>query len=447
MAKRDLEEILLAFFHTDKVFVSRFVADGEISWIKDEYKKLFSVIKDYYSRHGELATMTVVGEKVTKTEDILFYKNLIESAKQLKVNPADYPHLIDKIKERRNKALVDFALRELRTDLDAQKPVDDLNLTLQKTTTEIANLYRGHAYKEASMQESAKECFEQYLIEAENPDLIKGRYTGLGELDRITNGLRAPDFFLIVGESGTGKSIFAMNLAINLWLGSNRIEKFGKDYEFKDDGCNVLYFSIEMDYENMRQRIDSNLAEIDYYRLRDRRLSDSEMTRYKRSSVFQSKYDKQFVVTDIPRGLTIMDIKATYEKLRSYFKPDVIIVDHLGLMRPLESRGADWLEMGDIAADLHEFNRRNDTITIAAVQANRAKAANGKKMHGTNRVGRSEMIPQNASIILEIANREDEETYSDMQVYITKMRNGERGHFTLYKQFSVMRILDEANLM
>lgn len=444
---RDLEEILLAFFYTDKVFLSRFVAEGDISWVRDEYKKLFSVIKDYYTRHGELATMNVVGEKVTKTEDILFYKNLITSAKQLKVERADYPHLIDKLKERRNKLLIDCALKEMRTDLEAQKPVDEVNLILQKANTEVANLYRSHAYREASMQESAKECFQQYIMEAKNPDSIKGHFTGVAELDRITNGLRPPDFFLIVGESGTGKSIFAMNIAINLWLGENKIEQFGKDYKFKDGGCNILYFSIEMDYENMRQRIDSNLAEIDYYRLRDRQLTKSEFERYKRSSVFQSKYDKQFVVTDIPRGLTIADIKATYEKLHAHFKPDVLVVDHLGLMRPTESRGADWLEMGDIAADLHEFNRRHGTITIAAVQANRAKAANGKKMHGTNRIGRSEIIPQNASIILEIANREDEETFSDMPIYITKMRNGERGHFVMYKRFSVMRVVDEGNLM
>jgi replicative DNA helicase len=441
-----LEEILLAFFYTDKIFVSRFAAEKGIDWISTDYRKLISIIKEYYLKHGEVASTNIVAEGVTTQEDALFYKSAIEKAKSLIVERSDFPRLIEKFKERYNKELITRTVTNVKLGLDSGRGLNELNRHLNKTTTKIAELYRGHAYEEGTLKETAVDDFKRYVEEAKNPDVVKGKMTKLVELDRITNGLRPPDLLMVVGESGTGKSIMCMNIAINMWLGSNNVDEFCKDYEFKDDGCNVLYFSIEMDYENMKQRIDSNIAGIDFYGLRDRKLGKEDVMKYKRACVFKARYNKQFFVADIPRGITIMDIKAKYEELCNVFEPDIIVVDHLGLMRPVESKGADWLEQGDIAADLHEFNRRNKRITLTAVQANRAKAQNGKKHHGTNRVGRSEIIPQNASIILEIDHREDEETYSDMPIYITKMRNGEKGRFNLYKQFSIMRVVDEEGI-
>lgn len=443
--KRSLENILLAFFYSEKHFVSRFIAEGNFEWVKEEYRKLFGVIKNYFINHGEVASINVVQEYITNTEDFLYYKSLIEDAKLLKVETSDFPNLMEKFKFRHNKYLINKAMADVQCGIDTKEELVLLNDKIYRLTNELNRLYRVHTYKEGTLKSTARNAYEKYLHEEKNPELIKGKYVGISEIDRITNGLRSPDLFLVVGESGTGKSILCMNMAINLWLGSNNINEYSKDYIFKNDGCNILYFSIEMDYDNMRDRIDCNLAEIDYYRLRDRKLNDEERQKFKQSCIFQSKYGKELFLLDMPRGVTIMDIKAKYEEILNFFTPDVIIVDHLGLMSSVnKGERADWLEMGEVAADLHEFNRRHNKITIAAVQANRP--SKNKYHHSTHRIGRSEMIPQNASIIVQIDNREDEEQYADMPVYITKMRNGEKGRFTLYKKFSIMKVCDTENI-
>jgi len=443
---QDLEKALLAFFYSDKSFVSRFISEGNIDWTNSDYRGLFNIIKKYFIKHGEVATENIIKEESKKKEEALFYVSLITDAKTKKVDPADFPRLMEHFRKRFNVDIVEQMLQKVRLGKEAQRSVELLNEDIYQASNEINKIYRVQTYEEGTMKDTAKSTWEEYLVQEQDPDSIKGKYIGIKEVDQRMNGLRAPDLMLIAGESGTGKSILCMNIAINMWLGQNKIEDFSADYEFKEGGCNILYFSIEMDYENMRQRMDANLADIDFYRLRDRKLFVEEKEKFKKSCIFQSKYGKQFYVTDMPRGITMMDIKAKYEELLPTFTPDVIVVDHMGLMSPVEKRGQDWLEMGDIAADLHEFNRRHNKITLAAVQANRPPK-NGKGSHSTNRIGRSEMIPQNASVILQIENREDEHTYSDMPIHITKMRNGEKGKFELYKRFSVMRVCDQDDVM
>ena len=443
---QDLEKALLAFFYNDKSFVSRFISEGNIDWISGNYKGLFAVIEKYFIKHGEVATTNIVKEEIKKTEESLFFCSLVIDAKSKKVDSADFPRLMEHFRKRYNIDVIEKMLQEVRLGKEANRNVDLLNEDIYKASNEINKIYRVQTYKEGTIKDTAKFNWEDYLVKEQDPDSFKGKFIGIQEVDKRTNGLRSPDFMLIAGESGTGKSILCMNIAINMWLGNNKIEDFDVNYKFKDGGCNILYFSIEMDYENMRQRIDANLADIDFYRLRDGGLFVEEKERFKKSSIFQSKYNKQFYITDMPRGITMMDIKAKYEELLHEFTPDVIVVDHMGLMNPVEKTGQDWLEMGDIAADLHEFNRRHNKITLAAVQANRPPK-NGKASHSTNRIGRSEMIPQNATIIIQIENREDEHTYSDMPIHITKMRNGEKGKFELYKRFSVMRVCDMDDVM
>jgi replicative DNA helicase len=146
----------------------------------------------------------------------------------------------------------------------------------------------------------------------------------------------------------------------------------------------------------------------------------------------------------MPKGATTREIELKYlEICETKFKPDLVIIDYIGIMSPNEPGDSDWLALGKIAADLHEFSRLYEIPTITGSQVNRPKEqAGGKIDYSTNRVARSDMITNNANIIVQIACRDDEYIRTDMPIYIVKMRDGEKGSFTLSKDFGRMKVVD-----
>jgi replicative DNA helicase len=241
-----------------------------------------------------------------------------------------------------------------------------------------------------------------------------------------------------------------MNMALNAWRGSNVIpESLSSPMEdIKDDGANVLYFSIEMPYKPMRRRCDACTAGVPHYGIRDGTLHDAEEQKYRAALRFHKRYSKNFHILDVPRGCTMAMIESKYIDICDLFQPDLIVIDYISLMVPDSEQGSDWLNLGRLAEQMHEFCRTYETRVISPVQLNRPEKGKGKNIFDTpppdqHRVGRSIMLTQNANILLNIETRKDEETRPDMVIRIAKMRDGEKGAFVLHKRLDLMRIYDD----
>ena len=108
---------------------------------------------------------------------------------------------------------------------------------------------------------------------------------------------------------------------------------------------------------------------------------------------------------------------------------------------------ADWQAQGQIAAGLHEFARSFSVPVITGVQVNRPQGKNNSlkdQNYNTTRIARSAQISQNANIVMQIGCRDQEENYMDMPMYLTKMRDGNKGLLTFTKGFDRMRVYDGA---
>lgn len=148
----------------------------------------------------------------------------------------------------------------------------------------------------------------------------------------------------------------------------------------------------------------------------------------------------------MPRGSTVAQLEAKYESVLGIFSPDIIFIDYLQLMAPrLNPTGTDWLDIGRVSEELHEFCRNVKLPVVTAAQ----RKASGRTSSGRKDkkdyldledLGRSKMIGDNANIVALIASREDEHLMEDMEIHIVKNRNGPKGSFVLQKKFDVMSI-------
>jgi replicative DNA helicase len=268
--------------------------------------------------------------------------------------------------------------------------------------------------------------------------------SGFGELDRITNGMHPGELLIVAGPTSSGKSVVMMNMAINAWLGKqNPLQPCPPEDQYIK-GCNVLFFTLEMPKDGLERRIDACTSQVEYNKIRDGRLEGEDREKYFKALKFQSKYAKRFHIVDMARGITVREIELKYLEMKEAhgIEFDLVVVDYMGIMKASVGQDSDWLSLGNITEELHEFARVYKIPVVTASQLNRSRDPN-KQQHSTDRIARSDMIPQNANIILQIGYRGDDEyTKMDMPIYLIKVRDGEKGALTLIKDFAKMRVVD-----
>lgn len=403
-----------------------------------KYKPVLDSLHEYYSRHKIPPSYPVLRALLEKSGDDYDVLEFIQ-AKECAENEVGY--YLDEIKERYNKFLVE-KLTEVATGIEEEgESVRDFNDELKKVVAKTDRLYRRDVFSEGDITDSTRDRINDYRYTAENPDKIKGFLSGYKELDDYTWGVKNSEMLVIGGASSSGKSLLMMNMATNAWLGGNVPSK---GITTHDDGKNVLFISLEMSKKQLEHRVDANVADVGHRSLSRGQLTHEEELRWLKSLEFQDKYQKKFYILDMPRGTTMGEIEAKYETILGEFRPDAVFVDYLQLMKPTTpSVGSDWLDVGKVSEELHEFCRKKNIPVVTAAQRKAAqKRTSGKKVDdvGLEDLGRSKMIGDNAAIVLIIANREDESLREDMELHIVKNRDGARGKVLLKKAFDKSRI-------
>lgn len=253
--------------------------------------------------------------------------------------------------------------------------------------------------------------------------------------------VNSPDHLFLASELmiPTHNSMFLANTATQIWMQKNTLED-----SKVEPGKNVLYFSLEMPFDQCARRTFARLSQISTYALRDAHISKQQAKRLAQVDHFIENYDSEFEIVDIPRGVTVENIEERFlESVTKGHRPDVVVVDYLGLMSAPDIQGDDWLKLGEIAGKLHEFARAQNVVVLTAVQLNRPKGKDPNDIIGLHRIGRSSNIMHHASIGIQIETRPDEDTYADLPYHIIKNRNGERGHHILKKQFKYATLVDQ----
>jgi len=395
-------------------------------------------------------------QRLKMVETAGFADALFKRMSSLPNNETDFPFYMKEFRDRYNLVVARRYIDSISEALSAGAKADELNDMYHKAWNDIASLNRVEVFDEGSLGADMSNMRAEYEAVRKDPHGYRGVTVGLPSLDNLTNGFQPSELIIVAGMEGTGKSLVMMNMGINAWLGTNRVGR-----EILPTGKNVLYFTLEMPRSNrgkfgtagyLNRRILSSVAELPFSSLRKSSLNPTEERKLMDTIDFISEYDKhnKFYVVDIPRGATVEDIEIKFQELREKFPVHLVIVDYMGIMAGSSTgkgEDADWQAQGQIAAGLHEFARSASVPVITGVQVNRPQGKNNSlkdQNYNTTRIARSAQISQNANIVMQIGCRDQEENYVDMPMYLTKMRDGNKGLLTFTKGFDRMRIYDGA---
>lgn len=186
--------------------------------------------------------------------------------------------------------------------------------------------------------------FAQWLEEQDSP----APRTGFSRLDQITGGFLPGAVYTIAGRPGSGKTDFALNLAM----------------QAVRSGARVLYFTLEMTNNQLMRRMTSRLLKINSVRVRDRTLTQEErrsvqslLPRIQRMDTLSFLETPQISVSEVERYVDLG-------------KPDIVVIDHIGLMKRPEAR-SDYRALGMVSNRLKALALDKKITVVQLCQMNR----------------------------------------------------------------------------
>ena len=288
--------------------------------------------------------------------------------------------------------------------------------------------------------EKALDPYLDRSLRATQPSGIMSKFT---DLDSYLGGLHKSDMVVLAARPSIGKSMVALNLALNV----------------AEQGKKVAIFSLEMGIDQVATRLLACHAQVSAYKIRTRRTSQAEDDRIIHAVGALSDY--KIYVDDTPtQSVPMMVSKA--RQLHLDGELDFIIVDYMQLIevgRSGSRSGSNRVqEVSEISRQLKAMARDFDVPVLAVSQLSRALEQRDNKRPILSDLRDSGSIEQDADVVIFIhrqdryISQEDWEKQNPKREYprniaeliIAKHRNGPTGEVQLVVNDELGRLASAA---
>lgn len=260
------------------------------------------------------------------------------------------------------------------------------------------------------------------ISDPETHDDYVGIPCGIGDLDRMITGLNKSDLIILGARPGMGKTSFALNIARNVAINTNR---------------RVCFFSLEMSRDQLAQRLLSSEAAIKSEKLRTGELTPNEWTRLTAAGEHLSKTQIYF---DETSTITVPQMKA---KVRRLGNVGLVIVDYLQLMKSDRKTENRVNEVSDITRNLKIMAKELKIPVIVCAQLSRGTETRGSSHKPLlSDLRESGSIEMDADIVLflyrekyyesEKKSEDDAVDSTSAECIVAKNRHGETGTVKLH---------------
>jgi replicative DNA helicase len=262
---------------------------------------------------------------------------------------------------------------------------------------------------------------------------ISGLPTGFADFDKMTDGLHGAEMVVIAARPSMGKTAFAMNIAEHIAVDLKRA---------------VAVFSLEMNAQQLVQRLLCSRARVNMGRIRDGFLSERDFPALQAAA---SKLAEAKIFIDDTSGLSILELRAKARRMKSQHDIAAIFIDYLQLLRSTSRRAQDnrQLEIAEISSGLKAIAKELNIPVVVLAQLNRNPEQRSGESKGRPRLSdlrESGSIEQDADLVGLLVREEyyaesdDEKKESEGKatLIIAKQRNGPVGDvpLTFLKEFT-----------
>lgn len=313
---------------------------------------------------------------------------------------------------------------------------EEVNALLDSVEAKVLAIREGSETSKApTIKQSVNEVIEKFQALLAGEKDAAGIKTGFEELDRMCNGMKPGDMFVVAARPSMGKTSFMMNIVEHVCI---------------NEGKPSMVFSCEMSAFQIVQRVVFSRAKFAMSQLsRGYTPTKGDLQRIQRAAV-ETSACKMFI-DDTP-GITINELRAKARRKKRDEDIQFIAIDYLQLMksRSKQAEGSREREIAEISAGIKGLAKELSIPILILAQLNRGPESRTGKSLGVPRMSdlrESGSIEQDADMVgllyrtayyAEDAEEKEAEA-GKAELVLAKNRNGETGHIPLTFVAELMR--------
>ncbi len=257
---------------------------------------------------------------------------------------------------------------------------------------------------------------------------LRGTPTGFTDLDKILAGLQKSDLVILAARPSVGKTSFALDIA--------------RQSAIKHK-TPVAIFSLEMSKEQLVDRMLCSEANVDLWKMRTGKLSDSpESNDFTKIGHAMGLLSEAPIFIDDTANVNVMEIRTKCRRLASEHGLGLILIDYLQLMESRAGAESRVQAVAEISRALKGIARELDVPVLALSQLSRAVELTKPAIPKLAHLRESGSIEQDADVVMFIYRKSSDRNYkleeltpeekNIAEIHIAKHRNGPTGMVRLF---------------
>lgn len=373
---------------------------------------IFEAMLSLFSQNARGDVLTLINEltKNNKLQDAggAAYITALTDTVPTSANIEYYAQIVSEMAVRRD--LIKMSEEVKATSFDKSR---DTRLILEEAEKKIFNL---------TERNEKVQVHEARSMISESLNLIEDRYNrkeaftgipcGIGKLDTMTSGFQNEEFIILGARPSIGKTAMALSMMQHI-----AVEK--------KIPCG--FFSLEMSYQMIGQRLLSQEARVSGLKLRSGMLSMSDFQKLQDAA--GRIFNAPFYIVDQP-NMMLLDLRALARRLVVERGVKIIFIDYIGLIQT-ENRSAPVYEaQSEVSKSLKALARELGIPIVALCQVSRDAEGNEPNLAQLRGSG---SIEQDADVVMFLHRDrlKGDEPAQDAKLIVAKQRNGATGDVKL----------------
>ncbi len=368
------------------------------------HQRLYEAMHSSFERGGMILTPLTLNAALKNDPGLVevgghaYLAGLAEAAPALP-NVRDYAQILSDLSVRRGLIRIGEDIVNTAYEAPADNPPKTQIESAEKALYAIAE---SNKYGEGPLDfaESLRRTVDIAEKAQKRGGKISGVATGFADIDSLLGGLQPSDLLILAGRPGMGKSSLALNIAFNaakLWVEDTAAG------EEQPRGAPMLFFSLEMAAQQLSARILSEQTEIEMWKIRNGKFSDSEWDKF---VLTMQDLSTMPLYIDDTGGISIAQIAARARRMKREKKIGAVFIDHLQLVSPARRSENRVQELTEITKSLKVLAKELDVPVIALSQLSRGVDARDDKRPVLSDLRESGSIEQDADVVMFVYREE-----------------------------------------
>lgn len=406
----------------------------------DNHKKIYQAIIDLFNQNKPIDLLTVTAKLKEKkllkeVGDVEYLTDLINGVPSA-AHIVHYANIVKEKKVRRDLIRVSSEINEDAFD-ESKNSLEKLLDNVEQKIFSISQQSRPQKF--LAVKDELSSAYERLERLHSGKGALRGLATHFDGLDNILSGFQPSEFIILGARPSFGKTALALDIARQVAM----------------SGKAVGIFSLEMSRDQVIDRLIAAQAQIPLWRLRTGRLQDE--TEFRMIQEAFNELAKAPIFIDDSPSPNIMQMRSMARRLQIEHGLDLLIVDYLQLIQPLNNSESMVQQVTEVSRGLKSLARELNTPVLAVSQLSREVDKREVKIPRLSDLRESGSLEQDADVVLFIYRKDrermdlPEEEQNVVEIIISKNRNGPLGSVKLrfdpekvsFKNIDIYHSVDE----